>query len=221
MNDITRRTLLKSAALGSAAVAALGATAALADEAPAAEDDALAGKHTWEVKPDPIPADQIVETIDTEVLVIGGGYSGTCCACNAAQNGAKVILVEKDDKLYGNGVGGTGAVGSRALDEAGVVIDKPLEMERWVATCGNRCRESLVGKWFRESERCMNWLLDVAESDGASCMVTVAAAAPATPQLNPSTKMTSMTILVIVAQIRKNSGRRESPTARRMPDPTL
>ena len=173
MNDITRRTLLKSAALGSAAVAALGATAALADEAPAAEDDALAGKHTWEVKPDPIPADQIVETIDTEVLVIGGGYSGTCCACNAAQNGAKVILVEKDDKLYGNGVGGTGAVGSRALDEAGVVIDKPLEMERWVATCGNRCRESLVGKWFRESERCMNWLLDMAEQHEMGVMVTV------------------------------------------------
>ena len=71
MNDITRRNLLKSAALGSAAVAALGATAALADEAPAEEDDALAGKHTWEVKPDPIPADQIVETVDTEVLVIG------------------------------------------------------------------------------------------------------------------------------------------------------
>ena len=46
-------------------------------------------------------------------------------------------------------------------------------MERWVSTCGNRCRESLVAKWFRESERCMNWLLDLAESDGAKCMVTV------------------------------------------------
>ena len=67
MNDLTRRDLLKSAALGSAAVAALGAGVAIADEAPAAEDDALAGKHTWEVKPDPIPADQITETIDTEI----------------------------------------------------------------------------------------------------------------------------------------------------------
>ena len=47
-------------------------------------------------------------------------------------------------------------------------------MERWVSTCGNRCRESLVGKWFRESERCMNWFLDMAEANGAKCMVTVA-----------------------------------------------
>lgn len=173
MNDITRRSLLKNAALGSAAVAALGAgSAALASEGDSAQADAAAtGKHTWEVKPEPIT--DIKETIDTEILIIGGGYSGTCCAVNAAQNGAKVILVEKDDKLYGNGVGGTGAVGSRALDELGVVIDKPIEMERWVSTCGNRCRESLVGKWFRESERCMNWLLDMAERHEMGVMVTV------------------------------------------------
>ena len=55
-----------------------------------------AAKHTWEVKPEPIAADQISQTVDTEVLVIGGGYSGTCCALSAAQNGAKTILEEKE-----------------------------------------------------------------------------------------------------------------------------
>ena len=174
MNDITRRSLLKNAALGSAAVAALGAgSVALASEKDSAATDGSkpAGKHTWEVKPEPIT--DIKETVDTEVLIIGGGYSGTCCAVNAAQNGAKVILVEKDDRLYGNGVGGTGAIASRAMDELGIKLDKPLEMERWVSTCGNRCRESLVGKWFRESERCMNWLLDMAERHEMGVMVTV------------------------------------------------
>ncbi len=67
--------------------------------------------------------------------------------------------------LNGYGVGGTGAIASRALDDLGPKFDKP-EMERWVSTCGNRCRESL-GKWFRESERCMNWFLDMAEANGA------------------------------------------------------
>lgn len=173
--SISRRDLLKSATIGAAGVAALGVLGCspASQDAPQGESGASAeaAKHTWEVKPEPIT--DIAKTVDTEVLIIGGGYSGTCCMLNAAENGAKVILVEKDSIVNGHGVGGTGAVGSRALDALGIKLDKSLEMERWVSTCGGRCRESLVGKWFRESERCMNWLLDVAESDGAQAMVTV------------------------------------------------
>ena len=81
--SISRRNLLKGAAFSAAGVAALG----MAGCAPQAEgskgsDDLAetgegAGKHTWEVKPEPIAADQISQTVDTEVLVIGGGYSGS------------------------------------------------------------------------------------------------------------------------------------------------
>ena len=177
MDAISRRNLLKTAALGSAAVAALGSATALADEAAAPAD----GKHTWEVKPDPIT--DVAETIDTDVLIIGGGYSGASCACNAAQNGAKVILVEKDDCLNGHGVGGTGAIKSKALDELGLEFDKSLEMQRWVATCGGRCNEKLVGKWFRESERCMNWLLDLGEKHEMGCMVTVGSNSTVHPEI--------------------------------------
>ena len=172
---ISRRSLLKGGAFGAAGVAAMGLfgcspAASGSSDSKAGAGDASA-KHTWEVKPEPIT--DIASTVETEVLVIGAGYSGTCCALNAAENGAKVVLVEKDNVPNGHGVGGTGAVGSRAMDALGIKLDKPIEMERWVSTCGNRCRESLVGKWFRESERCMNWLLDLAESDGAKYMVTV------------------------------------------------
>ncbi|MDO5358974.1 MAG: FAD-dependent oxidoreductase [Slackia faecicanis] len=182
--DVSRRSLLKGAAFGAAGVAAMGMfgcapSSGGSDEAKAAATEE-AGMHTWEVKPEPIT--DIAETVDTEVLVIGAGYSGTCCALNAAENGTKVTLVEKDNVPNGHGVGGTGAVGSRVLDEMGIKLDKSLEMERWVSTCGGRCRESLVGKWFRESERCMNWLLDVAESDGAKCMVTVGSRSAVHPE---------------------------------------
>ena len=104
MSSISRRDLLKNAAAGSAAVAALGmAGVASADEAAPA-----AGQHSWEVKPEPIT--EVSETVDCDVLIIGGGYSGCSCACNAAQNGLNTVLVEKDDVLNGHGVGGTGAV---------------------------------------------------------------------------------------------------------------
>lgn len=169
---LTRRSLIKGAVASAAAVAALGTFGC----APRSRDNAAQNQgdqqqHSWEKKPDPIT--NVSSTVDTDVLIIGGGYSGTCCAVNAAQNGANVILVEKNSVLNGHGVGGTGAVKSRVMDQHNIVLDQPVEMERWVATCGNRCRESLVGKFFRESERCMNWLLDVAEADGASCMLTV------------------------------------------------
>ncbi|ANE23116.1 MAG: FAD-dependent oxidoreductase [Eggerthellaceae bacterium] len=183
--NISRRSLLRGAGLSAAGVAALGMFGCASPSSSSSKKEEAAkadGQHTWEVKPDPIT--DIAKTVDTDVLVIGGGYSGTCCALSAAENGAKVVLVEKDAMLNGHGVGGTGAVGSKVLDQMGISFDKPVEMERWVATCGNRCRESLVGKWFRESERCMNWFLDLAEKNGAKCMVTVGSRSTVHPEID-------------------------------------
>lgn len=182
-SNFSRRSLLKGAGISAAGVAALGMFGCGSPKTASSSAAAAgaSGTHTWEVKPDPIK--DVAKTVDTEVLVIGGGYSGTCCALSAAENGTKVILVEKDAMLNGHGVGGTGAVGSKKLDELGISFDKPIEMERWVSTCGNRCRESLVGKWFRESERCMNWFLGLAEKNGASCMVTVGSNSTVHPEI--------------------------------------
>ena len=184
---ISRRNLLKGATLSAAGVAALGmfgCSPAGGSSSSSSKSDAAAGekKHTWEVAPEAIT--DIAETVETEVLVIGAGYAGTCCALNAAQNGTKVTLVEKDGVPNGHGVGGTGAIASKALDALDIHFDKSIEMERWVSTCGNRCRESLVAKWFRESERCMNWLLDLAETDGAKCMVTVGSNSTVHPEID-------------------------------------
>jgi len=171
--NISRRELLTGAALGAASVAALGMTgcAPQASTSEGCSNSEAAGSHSWEVKPAAIT--DVQETLDTEVLIIGGGYSGTCCAASAAENGLKVTLVEKDSVLNGHGVGGTGALASRALDQyPDYHIDKPINAERWIKTCGGRCRESLVAVYFRESERCMNWLLDISDADGAKCMIT-------------------------------------------------
>ena len=90
---ISRRNLLKGATLSAAGVAALGmfgCSPAGGSSSSSSKSDAAAGekKHTWEVAPEAIT--DIAETVETEVLVIGAGYSGTCCALNAAQNGVKV-----------------------------------------------------------------------------------------------------------------------------------
>ena len=138
----------------------------------AASSSGSAGLHTWEVKPDPIPDSEIVETVDTDILVIGGGYAGCATAARAAELGAKVILVEKSDTLHGNGVGGTGAVASKALDQFDLKLDKVDSQKRWVKTCGGRCRESLVAKFHNSSEEAMNWMIDIAEASGATALIS-------------------------------------------------
>ncbi|NOZ20937.1 MAG: FAD-dependent oxidoreductase [Planctomycetes bacterium] len=45
---------------------------------------------------------RIDETLDTEVLVIGSGTAGVCAAIQAARDGCKTVLIEKDDVLGGN-----------------------------------------------------------------------------------------------------------------------
>ena len=171
MKKISRRDFLKGSLAGAAALSVtglgLGKTQAYADDA-AVE----APKHSWEIKPDPIDPADIVKTVDTEILVIGGGYSGCATAARASELGAKVILVEKSDTLHGNGVGGTGAVASKVLDEAGLKLDKVDSQKRWVKTCGGRCRESLVAKFHNNSEEAMNWMIDIAAEDGAVALIS-------------------------------------------------
>jgi succinate dehydrogenase/fumarate reductase flavoprotein subunit len=169
MSKISRRDFLKGTVAGAAALSLTGLGLGKVE---AHAEEAAPAKHSWEVKPDPIPESEIVKTVDTEILVIGGGYSGCCTAARASELGAKVILVEKSDTLHGNGVGGTGAVASKVLDEAGLKLDKVDSQKRWVKTCGGRCRESLVAKFHNSSEEAMNWMIDIAAEDGAKALIS-------------------------------------------------
>jgi succinate dehydrogenase/fumarate reductase flavoprotein subunit len=163
-----------------ASIAALGGLAACGPTEPASAggDSAGGAGHSWDrdKKPADIAAGDIAETVETEILVVGGGFAGTAVVARAAELGAKAILVEKDSVLHGNGIGGTGAAWSKQLEEfyapQGYSIDKSLNQGRWVKTCAGRCRESFVAKWFRESEKTMDWLLDMSLADGAVCLIT-------------------------------------------------
>ena len=191
---LSRRELLKGAGFAAASVAGFGALSACtpagssstsASASSASSSSTSSGNsgtaakavHSWdmEAKPADIAQAEIIQTVETEILICGGGYAGMACATKAAQDGAKVIVVEKDNRLHGNGIGGTGGAWSKLMEETFApdwYLDKPINQARWVTTCGGRCRESLVAKWFRESERTMDWLLDMSIEDNARCVIT-------------------------------------------------
>ena len=106
--NISRRNFLAGAAASVAGAAALG-MAGCAPSEPQQMSDTGAGaegavtRWSWEVKPEPITDDQIVETLDTDICIVGLGSAGTTSAMAAAQSGAKVVVLQKLDKVITNG----------------------------------------------------------------------------------------------------------------------
>lgn len=117
--SISRRSFI--AASGAAALATAGASAAFAEDAPTAASPAY-NQPSWAVKPEPIAEDQIVETIETEVLILGAGNAGCSAACSAVENGAKVLVCEKTAQVNGRG-GVVGACNSRLNAALGCEIE--------------------------------------------------------------------------------------------------
>ena len=94
----------------------------LQSAAPAAE----AAPADWLGEAPVIEESQVVDTLETEVLVIGAGTAGLFAACAAVEEGAKTLLIEKmDEEFGGSGIRDTlGAIGSREQLEDGDNPDK-------------------------------------------------------------------------------------------------
>ena len=118
---LTRRSFI-AAASATAGLAAAGiASVASAEDVPTATAPAYAAP-SWATKPEAIADDQIVETIETEVLILGAGNAGCSAACSAVENGAKVLVCEKTAQVNGRG-GVVGACNSRLNKDLGCEID--------------------------------------------------------------------------------------------------
>ncbi|MEF9877479.1 MAG: FAD-dependent oxidoreductase, partial [Gordonibacter sp.] len=80
MTELSRRNFLLGAGAAGAALAMSAAGVAYAaDKKDSKEED-------W--------SSQVTEEISCDILVIGGGFSGTASAVQAGENGDKVVLIE-------------------------------------------------------------------------------------------------------------------------------
>ena len=132
--DLSRRNFLTGALVAGAA-AGMGLTGCSPKQTTSEHKDETGGQAAsaaddvpaWLGEPPAISDEDCVETIQTEVLVIGAGCSGLVAANFSAMEGAKTLLIEKYE--VGTGLRGSaiGAVGSRKQKEAGVDID-PVEI---------------------------------------------------------------------------------------------
>lgn len=152
-SGFSRRSFLKGAAASAVGIAALGLTGCGTNTSDNGEKE----------QGNQAPLN-ISETITADIVVVGVGSSGVCATVQAAQLGAKVVLLEKNSFLGGNGAGTEGmfAIGSRMQQELGVGTE--INFRDVIATEGeffNYRINSLFWKDMVEaSADNLNWLID-------------------------------------------------------------
>lgn len=142
-----------------------------ATAAPASESGALTAaksleKWEFEIAPDPIPEDQITETIEDEIIIVGSGMSGLTTAFSAQQSGASVTLFSGSSGPISRG-GSNFAANSKVMESFGIEKFDPTQFfynEMRAASFQVDQRKWMRG--YNNSEEAMNWLIDLVEEDG-------------------------------------------------------
>ena len=161
--SMSRRRFFEIGAV-TAAIAGTGLTGCSAGKPKTVEETASAATDWLGAAPE-IADDEIIETVETEILVCGAGTSGLFTACAAAEEGAKVVCLEKG--AIGGGVrDNLGALNSRLQKEAGEEIDENEIVNDMIRYADNYCNPKLYHIWAQNSGEAIDWYQDRLEEAG-------------------------------------------------------
>ena len=163
--------------LGSAAAGAIGAlgiaglagcspsssssdSSASSDSSTSTTSTTASGTHPWEVAPDPIDESEITETIESDVVIIGLGASGTYAATSAIENGLSVTVLERNDTYNANG-GSHFMFNSKAQLEQGDPTDTALAVKDFLNIGNYKMSTKNVWTWANRSGEAADWFSDV------------------------------------------------------------
>ena len=125
------------------------------DEQHRAYDDCV-----WAKRPDPIPEEQIAETRETEVLIIGGGIAGLAAGARCTDLGLTCTVLEKYHGIVARGAH-IACVDSPVMRRLGVSIDKKQFARDWMHLCGSRVNEDLLWLYINNCSDAVQWLADL------------------------------------------------------------
>lgn len=128
-----------------------------------AEWDVVAGPVGFESRE--IGADEITHTDQCDLLVIGGGISGTMAALKGAELGANVVVLEKMSKGR-NTWESVGGCGSRMQAETGNVVDPAQYVEEILRASYWRARPDVVWSFVNNSGEAIDFMQDSLDKAG-------------------------------------------------------
>ncbi len=188
MSKMSRRNFL--AASGAAVAAVMGAGTAFAASSDTsgamdeAEEKAKSGAQTgagvddsyvislanglpkwsFEIAPDPIADEDIAETVEDEIIVVGAGMAGICTAAAAAERGAHVTLFSASSAPISRG-GSNFSAYNKVIEEYGIERLDPVDYfyhEERAASF--TIDQQMWMRGYNNSEEAMNWCIDIVRS---------------------------------------------------------
>ncbi len=114
---------------------------------------------SWETPPAPVREEQIIETHEADVAIVGGGISGLAAGARCAQKGMKVIIADKHPQLLGRAAH-VGVLDSAVMRRLGISIDKKRFARDWMAVSGSRVNEELLWLYINRSGEAFDWLME-------------------------------------------------------------
>lgn len=160
---ISRRNFLAGfGALG--AVAAAGTLAGCAPQVVPADEMAArqaAAKGSWREQP-PVPT-TVAATYDADIVVVGAGNGGMVAAVTAAQNGAKVIVLESGSDVA-PAREAIGAVNSKLAGEH--TVDVAELLNHAAMTQSGDVNMQLYRTWAEKSGEMIEWMAETLEPKG-------------------------------------------------------
>ena len=105
----------------------------------------------------------IVDTVEADVVVVGGGNAGLACAVTAAEGGKKVAVIEAQgkDNMFWYGLHQIGTLNSKFLLDQGVPeIDKAEFIADWQRRNLGYTNARLVKAFVDNSGEMLDWLVE-------------------------------------------------------------
>jgi fumarate reductase flavoprotein subunit len=168
---VSRRSFLSRTALGAAGMGLLGFAGLApkdAEAAPIAEGLEFAKSSdggatlSFLPKPKPVADKDIKATFTFDVVVVGAGASGVPAALSAAENGAKVAVIQKHPMPISQGNTGAG-IDLATSDKAGI----EALVAKLMADNNHRCNPALLKQWAYNSGEAVRWVINRAKQGGS------------------------------------------------------
>ena len=120
--------------------------------------------YSWETPPDAVPETQIAETLEADVVVMGGGISGLAAAARCSAKGLDCIVVDKNEKMVGV-AGQFAAINTQEMAKQGLHVDKKQLAADWLKVSGSRVEEELLWIFINRSAEGFEWMLSLTEGE--------------------------------------------------------
>ncbi len=133
------------------------------------------GERPWSVPPQPVAESDIVGTAKADVVVIGAGFAGIMAARTLAENGKRVILLEKatKERRWNNILGGSewAAFNSEWGIKRGVPKYDPVDyIVEYQKRSLCRCNQPLIRKIAYYQGETFDWFIKVIPEHFKECL---------------------------------------------------